>query len=560
MPPGPSTQSIADLTTRFHKAKGDIPPLLIGASVTIVGENLYLFGGRHKASRQISSKLYVLSLETYFWKSVVPKNTPPTARYFHSADSYENHILLFGGMASDSTSPNGLCALGDIVLLNLQDEDGDLAWEYPATESTTLPQPRYAHLSSISGSELMIMGGQDIENEYISEVNVFDCKQKTWSSPIPIDPHYGAYRSAAVSIPTTSFTSLNVPRIVDSTNTVLPPQNEEESVYHTARKRNKTSTVHVYSSSNVNGLVRDFHALTVSTKGEFIDLADRSNLLAGTALPPQLRFPVAFACGQYMIIAGSCITPTGSQYHIWALNFAAMAWTRLDAGPALSKGSWLRGALYKNSNRFYVFGHPDRSMDDDYKNRIVSFEYLVSIDTEAFGIYQPPTPSYDTDAQGLGLSILNDMTLADLTIVTTDQQSVPVNSAILAQRWPSIRALLSPLLSPENPDPSIQITHKLTFPDTHSVLVAFLQFIYTDQLLTAQQHQPHILSRLLLIADLFGITRLKELAVHALHQMLNMSTASVIYETAALSNSLSLQIRALRVLINAKKMMQRKQQ
>jgi hypothetical protein len=54
---------------------------------------------------------------------------------------------------------------------------------------------------------------------------------------------------------------------------------------------------------------------------------------------------------------------------------------------------------------------------------------------------------------------------------------------------------------------------------------------------------------------MYSISRLKKLASHALHQMLTLSTASLIYETAALSNEHPLQVRALKVMINAKKAM-----
>jgi hypothetical protein len=208
-----------------------------------------------------------------------------------------------------------------------------------------------------------------------------------------------------------------------------------------------------------------------------------------------------------------------------------------------------------------VFGHPGRSLTEDYRDRIHTFEFMACVDIEVFGIYRPPKMSYSASGQELGLKLLNDPILSDLRIVTTDNQSMDVNSVVLAQRWPSIKHLLSPLINPSSCSAqeiadNQNIKRELKFPDTHQVLVAFLQFIYTDHLLTAQQNQPHILARLLLIANLFEIPRLKELATHTLHQMLNMSTAPMIYESASLSNAVSLQIRALRVMIKARKMRQ----
>ncbi|KAI8987738.1 hypothetical protein BDF20DRAFT_851972 [Mycotypha africana] len=234
-------------------------------------------------------------------------------------------------------------------------------------------------------------------------------------------------------------------------------------------------------------------------------------------------------------------------------------WTKIEAGQLLARGSWLKGLLCDYCNKFIVFGHPDRSMQQDYRDRVQSFTHFACVDMEIFGIYKPPPSTFSGFAQGLGLALLKDPVLADLKITSTDQQHILVNSAVLSQRWPSVNRLLGPILSPrvEKIDLLDMEKRELLFPDTYVVLVAFLQFIYTDHLVTAQQHQPQILTRLLFISNLFDIPRLKALTTHALHQMLNIQTAAMIYESAALSDTVSLQIRALRVMINAKKMMQR---
>lgn len=79
--------------------------------------------------------------------------------------------------------------------------------------------------------------------------------------------------------------------------------------------------------------------------------------------------------------------------------------------------------------------------------------------------------------------------------------------------------------------------------------LAFLQYIYTDHITTSQ---PWVLCRLLLFADMLGISRLKELSTYALHQVLSISTARLIYETAILALQIPLQIRALKMMIHAK--------
>ncbi|CAO3702218.1 unnamed protein product [Rhizopus stolonifer] len=550
-----ATQSIAELITEFNKTTGDVPPILIGATSTLVNRHVYVFGGRLQSNRQISNRLYVLSLDTMAWKITIPQNVPPTPRYFHSANAQNNtHIVFYGGMTvkqyqnKRESSADELVTLDDLIFLDLR----TLSWEYPKFHEQRLPLPRYAHISTLVKDRLIIMGGQDIDNNYLSEINIFDCKSRSWCQPLSSQQfQYGAYRSAAIGVTPMQLT----PPFAPNMDSLVDPFDEPKMT-----SKDSEITIHVYSNHSVSESPRQLHSWKLNTDNKCVDVLDQTEQMGANSIaPPLIRFPSAFMCGQHFVLAGLHISGTSQVFQIWALDMTSFVWTKIEPGPGLAKGSWLRGMLCEMMNKFIIFGHPGRTMRDDYKNRVQCFEYLALVDIEVFGIYKPPQSSFSTLGQSLGLSMLKDPVLADLKIVTTDNKQAMVNSAVLAQRWPLIRSLLKPLTSPQ-PGLSEILDHnkrELSFPDTFIVLLAFLQFIYTDHLVTAQQHQPQILSRLLFVADLFRITRLKELATHALHQMLNMSTAAMIYESASLSNAPSLQIRALRVLINAKKMMQR---
>lgn len=548
----PATHSIAELITEFHKTTGNVPPPLIGSTTTLVNQQIYLFGGRLQSTRQISNRVYILSLKTKIWKAVQPRNTPPAPRYFHSADyNHKNHILFYGGMGvkKNQRGTEDLVALDDLVFLDIQ----NLSWEYPNLVNQSLPSPRYAHISSLIKDKLMIIGGQDINNQYLQDIHIFDIKKRKWCPPLSSRQHqYGAYRSAAVAVTPVELTPPFAPSLDLLSDTFEDSQTTAEEV--------ADISVHVYSNFSGSEVTRYLHTWKINNQHECIEMQDQSESISvGTTCPPALKFPTAFMCGQQFILAGPHFSPTSQQFQIWALDTNTFVWTKIEAGHAFSRGAWLRGMLCQDSNRFIVFEHPERSMQIDYKDRVNCFEHLACVDIEIFGIYKPPRSTYSGFGQGLGLTLLKDPVLADLNIITVDHQHIAVNSAVLAQRWPIIRPLLSSVLSPQSENSLVLDYDKreLHFPDTYVVLIAFLQFIYTDHLVTAQQHQPHILARLLFIADLFELPRLKALATHALHQMLNIQTATMIYESASLSNAVSLQIRALRVMINAKKMMQR---
>src|SRR5258708_36883219 len=84
--------SISHLTTSARSTTGDIPPPLVGASTTVVGDKMYLFGGRLHTMRRMTSDLYLFDLRTSVWKNIPPTSSDgashaPTQRYFPSPDT-----------------------------------------------------------------------------------------------------------------------------------------------------------------------------------------------------------------------------------------------------------------------------------------------------------------------------------------------------------------------------------------------------------------------------------------------------------------------------------------
>ncbi|KAG0032113.1 hypothetical protein BGZ82_006684 [Podila clonocystis] len=652
--PAPGLQSISDLTTTSRITTGDIPPPLVGATMTIVDDKLYLFGGRLIQTRQMTNSLYILHLSEFRWENVtdvvnvVPTkpaigdpgaedemevSAPPAERYFHSANAYKNSIVYFGGMGPSSTNASAdgqdLIVFDDIKVLDLE----LLQWrQVRIPTSAHSPKPRYAHLSSISGSKLVVVGGQDIANQYIEEINVLDLDSWQWVASMPFEKHCGSYRSIAVSgsgqgstipqigsevdqassgqlsptsadgFPTSylrkasSNSSLHytpslrksssnlalkkggpMTRLSGSSSTFgssPPSENNRSSIYRLSHLMAPTPVqqqehpIYLYSNFNFTDVKRELQVLNPPQ----FSTQDHSHSMSGSILPPGLRFPTGAIAGQHLLLSGTYLTNAQQTFSIWSLNLSSLVWTRIDTGTVFNSGSWNRGLLMEDSNAYLVFGNKSRNLADDYQNRQTNFEHVSIVDLEAFGIYQQPPTTMTQTAQELGLGLLNDPAMADFEILTNDNQRIPVNSAILSARWPYFGALLREQEEQDANDAALGVTAEgsdydptlfskrtLSLPEPYTVVLAFLQYLYTDHLVTAQQHHSQVLSQLLLLADMYGLDRLRDLATHALHQMLNMSTAAMVYETAALSQQTGLQIRSLKVMIAAKKMLQQQQ-
>lgn len=111
MLPSATAAVLADCCANLRLTTGDIPPPLVGASTTIVGEAAYVFGGRHVGSRTMTADLYRLSLSSFAWyvsnllsvknesmirdklwprdEQISEQSSGPAARYFHSAEAYK---------------------------------------------------------------------------------------------------------------------------------------------------------------------------------------------------------------------------------------------------------------------------------------------------------------------------------------------------------------------------------------------------------------------------------------------------------------------------------------
>ncbi|CAG8584491.1 8279_t:CDS:2 [Paraglomus occultum] len=613
----PNLQSIADLTTTTHITTGDIPPPLVGASTTTVGTELYLFAGRLVSSRRMTNDLYVLDLTTFVWRKIESKeDETPKARYFHSANQYKKAIIFFGGMGYSKTANDGLCVLDDINVFDTETQ----SWQSPeVVPSAILPKPRYAHLAAIAGDKLVVVGGQDMTNVYIEEINVYDIEERTWTSSRSFEKHCGAYRSIAISCANhTNLPSFGNNLVVDAMppslahddHSVFPDpyvsrplkrtgsqqsiQSSNNSVmsnstygswnssvtsgpggvklmrsrsikrnqsisgayfrlsYTTAVTAENPNPIYLYSNYNFTNVKRELQVIAPPTTANY-QIMDHSANMSGPFLPPGLRFPTGGILGHHIIISGTYLTDGGQTFSIWALNLANLIWTRIDTGSCFMHGSWNRGVMCEAMNKYAVLGHRDRSLVDDYNHRQTNYDHVTLVDLEAFGIYQPPPATMTPIAQELGLALLNEPNLADYEVVTLDNNRIPANSHILSQRWPHFQVLVEQQIDrvPElrydgenNQEKTVSMyRHRvIAFPEPYPVTLAFLQYLYTDNLLTNQQQQPHILAQLLLLADMYQLERLKKLTAHALHQALSMTTAALIYETAALSKETGLQI------------------
>ncbi|KAJ7176001.1 hypothetical protein C8R46DRAFT_76899 [Mycena filopes] len=589
--------SIYDLTTFCRKTTGDVPAKLVGASTTVVGSKMYLFGGRLVTERRMVADLYVFDLETYNWEKITPypDDDVPRARYFHSVDTWNNQLIVFGGMSNepDSPNPDELCVLNDVRFFDIASR----RWLPPsrlATPENLLPRARYAQLSSVTGDRLFIIGGQDFYNTWLDDVCVYDLLAKTWSEKRDYPRHCGSYRSVAVSsnqtvrFPKEEMRAAQMPSPLGAAGMRFkssadgpPPEDitPSESLIHlpysAAPNDEHPSDIYLYSNYNFTDVKRELELFSPLPDTGFT-ISDRSAAMSGTTFPPGLRFPTGAILGTHLIIAGIYLAHSYQSFSIWVLDLQTMVWSRIDPGKAVEAGSWFRGCLWPEANKFMIFGNRNGNLVDDYNRRLLSWDHVAVVDLEAFGIYQPPPLKLDIPMQELGLAALEEGVLADFEIVCDDGRKIGCSRRLLEERWPwfkeqrlkllrdamgAMDALPSSAMHIPLPDlpgnvpderrPDPRLTPRaFNLSEPYPITLALLQYFYSMALLTPLQTAPAVLSQLLVLATNYRITHLQTLVRHAMHRALSNSTSVGVYEVATLCSCRSLQIRALKTVMS----------
>ncbi|KAG5153579.1 hypothetical protein AAZX31_05G019100 [Glycine max] len=155
--------------------RGEGPPAREGHSAAVVGKRLYIFGGCGKSADNNNelyyNDLYILNTETFVWKCATTSGTPPSPRDSHSCSSWKNKIIVIGGEDGHDYY------LSDIHILDTD----TLIWRELSTSGQLLP-PRAGHSTVSFGKNLFVFGGfTDAQNLY-NDLYMLDIDTGVWTN------------------------------------------------------------------------------------------------------------------------------------------------------------------------------------------------------------------------------------------------------------------------------------------------------------------------------------------------------------------------------------------
>lgn len=493
-----ATTNLSGLVCNVHKCTGKEPHALVGATTTILGDKLYVFGGRILSRRrpQLTSDLYELDLIRRHWTKVEATGDNPPPRYFHSVCTLgDTKLVCYGGMspasaavnqnrnntaqqqAGSSESQPEVVVMSDIHIYDAPSRK----WTYISTTDT--PQGRYAHCATIlpssatfssanaplsalhhnpsssnpnqgtlgvvldgtGGAEMVVVGGQDSANHYIEQISVFNLRSLRWTTTYPLGRSCGAYRS--VVAPLTTMPASNIGAGTDGTSKSMDVREDSSSML-------------IYSNYN-------FLDVKLELQVRMADGTMTEKPMHGQYSPPGLRFPNGGVLDNHFVVSGTYLTSSKQEYALWALDLRSLTWSRIDAGGSVfNQGSWNRGVLWSRRNTFVILGNRRRSLVDDYNHRRINFSDICMVELEAFGLYDNPRRASPTSgypsisapvlpssllpksaswsaggrthsaaANELGQKAMSLHELADMDLLSISGERIPVNSHILARRW-----------------------------------------------------------------------------------------------------------------------------
>lgn len=154
--------------------RGEGPEAREGHSAALIGKRLFIFGGCGKSSdtpvEEYFDDLYILNTETMVWKRMATTGIPPAKRNSHTCVSWKNKIIVIGGEDTQNYY------MSDVQMLDTD----TLTWTKLVTNGELLP-PRAGHTTIALGNNLFVFGGFTDSEDLYDDLYMFDLESYKWT-------------------------------------------------------------------------------------------------------------------------------------------------------------------------------------------------------------------------------------------------------------------------------------------------------------------------------------------------------------------------------------------
>jgi len=471
----------------------------------------------------VFNHVYRLDLKSFEWTLVNPlpnSPPPPTKRCGHSAALWRNHIIIiYGGETDARAYPN------DIYAFNTRTH----TWTQFHPRGP-FPEARSRAAVVLVGDLLYICGGTNENGKVLDDLVVLDLEKMTWRRGERFDcryDHTAFYHDEKIFIYGGLTEQMN--RSQDLLSLHLPTST-------------RTLTRIAGPTTPSCGEGHFFYPITASPNPVLLDFVMR-------------------------VFPSSSSSRRKNDASLNALDLNRMHWDVLESSPIVKESGFVWENLVRGNcdgygcGKAYFIGYPGGFAND-------VFSHILEVDLSNFGIVVGDVTPFDTTDEGMGgiardlAVLLDEDETCDFTIITEDDDnwgedscvshelsdsqitdlpeesmertSIRCHTLILLARWPHFKRIMSAKMSEFH-------NRRLVLPEAYTVVKALITFFYTD--LLPNVNVP-VLSRLLVLSNLYNLTRLRALCLGKLLRDLSVEHATTVWAAAREADERSLERRA----------------
>ncbi|OLL23128.1 RCC1 and BTB domain-containing protein 1 [Neolecta irregularis DAH-3] len=448
-----------------------------------------------------------------------------------------NTLYLYGGYDVDNTEN----VSSQLHSLNLD----DLQWTrvpltkskhpvYKANPDTQIASERLGHAAVLWQQRyLLIFGGEDAGSAIYNEITIIDLQLHTFENPITTgDIPSHRTRSTAVLIQDTMY--ITGGQYPDARNPTCQGDIYSLDLYNMNWKKVREYFPRYDQFSFLHGdCIYSFAGLTPDiTRTDELTCynlnARQSNRIrtAGPSCPRQaVGNHLHYYCEGYLIdvtTQGPASRP--GDLCISSYSIETGEWKRIADGTLLGNGYTWVYMVGDGSTRVHLVGSGPQ--DNTH------LAALLTIELSEFGI-EPKSSLTNNAVTTFGReigSLLDISDTCDFTITTSsdipgdDSENIlRAHSLILHARWPHFRSLIDSQMTES-------VERVLHLPEQYSVIKAFLTYLYTDSI--PRDTPVNLLARLLVLANLYAMTRLRSVCMNRLLHGIDIVHAAVIWDAA----------------------------
>ncbi|KAL7329539.1 hypothetical protein PS15p_204617 [Mucor circinelloides] len=481
-----------------------------------VDHRLFVYGG----GGNVTNDLHVLNLFDMKWETIqTVKGLVPCKRYGHTATLWDNYIIVFGGCNEFQEYCN------DVHVFDIE----KLTWFQPELNGSV--PARYLHSASVYDNKLFVYGGfaKNSDRTYVlDELSVLDLKSFTWSKYHGVPPRYN-HSATLVGHKMYIYAGKD-----EHGNTV--------SDLFVVNLNTPPYTPHLVLNGSTNS------QMVLLKSQHFCEAVCGKLLVFGRYLTQPNTALMSTSNSSSSSSSSSGHSSIGSNpesmYGLWMLDLDTLTWERQDCNANFKIGGWNYFTIISESNdqsmdqqvtlnSLFFLGNTDpfRPQGYDHFRYIVLANAVVQptdtlyrdaliINGETLGLYDIPPPSISSEFSRL----LNNPELSDFIIVPSNGQELHVHQVILITRWPHFRNIYKSGMMESR-------QRRMEIPEPYDVVLAFLKYLYNDQL--DDNESCEIICQVLVLANMYLLYRLKKICCERLYRHhLTIETCGVIFEKA----------------------------